>query len=178
MVIAADAQGPEVVKQWVEEKDFQTLVDRNNLLGKLLNVKFVPYIIPVDEKGRLCRGIAGFDIQEANLRDDLETWAATGMIPKAWHEAEGKKVPSWNLTPDGREADDRYQRAVKLLDDGDREEAIAELYAAFRRDPQNWIIRKQLWAVEHPEAFYKGPVDYDWQRRRQQEEDKNVERIS
>jgi len=30
--------------------------------------------------------------------------------------------------------------------------------------------RKQLWAVEHPEAFYSGPVDFEWQKRRRQED--------
>ena len=31
-------------------------------------------------------------------------------------------------------------------------------------EPTNWIIRKQIWAVEHPERFYDGAVDFDWQK--------------
>ncbi len=31
-------------------------------------------------------------------------------------------------------------------------------------EPDNFIIRKQLWAIEHPENFYDGDVDYAWQR--------------
>ena len=30
--------------------------------------------------------------------------------------------------------------------------------------PDNFIIRKQIWAVEHPEKFYQGEIDYDWQQ--------------
>jgi peroxiredoxin len=30
-------------------------------------------------------------------------------------------------------------------------------------DPGNWVIRKQIWAVEHPEHFYP-TIDYAWQR--------------
>jgi len=30
-------------------------------------------------------------------------------------------------------------------------------------EPENWIIRKQIWAIEHPERFYAGEVDFDWQ---------------
>ena len=41
------------------------------------------------------------------------------------------------------------------------------------RDAQNWLIRKQLWAIEHPEAFYDGYVDYAWQK--QQIEKENAE---
>lgn len=63
------------------------------------------------------------------------------------------------------EADARFQLAIALLGQGKREEAIAEMKRAFRLDLENWLIRKQLWAVEHPEAFYS------WQKRwRQQEE--------
>jgi hypothetical protein len=25
-------------------------------------------------------------------------------------------------------------------------------------------MRKQLWAIEHPDRFYDGDVDYDWQK--------------
>ena len=31
-------------------------------------------------------------------------------------------------------------------------------------NPNNYLIRKQIWAVEHPERFYKGDVDYSWQK--------------
>lgn len=34
----------------------------------------------------------------------------------------------------------------------------------WKLDQDNWIIRKQIWALEHPEKFYKGKVDYDWQK--------------
>ena len=31
-------------------------------------------------------------------------------------------------------------------------------------NPDNYLIRKQIWAVENPERFYEGDVDYNWQR--------------
>lgn len=150
---------------------YPALVDRHNVLGRLLNVKYVPYVIAVDGAGRLCRGIAPVNIDDAGFRADLEAWAATGAVPQAWREAGKGAAPAWSESPQGREADARYQLAVTLLDLGKREEAMAELRRAFRLDPENWIIRKQLWAVEQPDAFYGGPVDYDWQKRRRQAED-------
>ena len=31
-------------------------------------------------------------------------------------------------------------------------------------EPDNWVVRKQIWAVEHPERFYDGDVDSAWQK--------------
>ncbi len=39
-----------------------------------------------------------------------------------------------------------------------------ELKKAAKLDDGNWIVRKQIWAIEHPEKFYEGSVDYDWQK--------------
>ena len=30
--------------------------------------------------------------------------------------------------------------------------------------PDNWLIRKQLWALETPDVFYEADVDYVWQK--------------
>ena len=58
----------------------------------------------------------------------------------------------------------RFQLGLVLLEVGKKEEAMAEWRKALALDPQNWIIHKQIWAVEHPDKFYKGGVDYRWQK--------------
>jgi hypothetical protein len=30
-------------------------------------------------------------------------------------------------------------------------------------EPDNFVIRKQIWAVENPDRFYDGEIDTDWQ---------------
>ena len=30
--------------------------------------------------------------------------------------------------------------------------------------PNNWMIRKQIWALRYPERFYDGPIDLQWQQ--------------
>ena len=35
-------------------------------------------------------------------------------------------------------------------------------------EPDNFVIRKQIWAVENSERFYQGPIDTDWQREQQE----------
>ena len=54
--------------------------------------------------------------------------------------------------------------ALVLLHQGEKNAALAKLKQARDLDPDNWRIRKQIWAIEHPEKFYTGDSpDYDWQ---------------
>lgn len=122
----------------------------------------------MDEEGRLVRSVGSVSIDDEHFRRELTEWVTTGAIPQPWRQ---RRAALRNLTPDEAEADARFQLAIALLERGKREEAIAELKRAFRLDPQNWIIRKQLWAIEHPKAFYEGDVDYGWQKEQQARED-------
>ncbi|MCA9322866.1 MAG: hypothetical protein KDB53_19150 [Planctomycetes bacterium] len=47
-----------------------------------------------------------------------------------------------------------------------KDEALAALRAGLALEPGDYIIRKQIWCLEHPEKFYEGAVDYGWQRAR------------
>ena len=40
-------------------------------------------------------------------------------------------------------------------------------------DPQNWLMRKQLWAIDALEV-YEGEVNYDWQEARKEAEAKEL----
>jgi tetratricopeptide (TPR) repeat protein len=53
--------------------------------------------------------------------------------------------------------------AAIYLDQGERDKALTALKQAWAIDPDNWIIRKQMWAVEHPEQFYPA-INFKWQR--------------
>jgi tetratricopeptide (TPR) repeat protein len=71
----------------------------------------------------------------------------------------GKAV---DLSPESAEGPFRIGRS--LLRQGRKKQALVELKKAWELDKDNWIIRKQIWAIEHPEKFYDGKVDYDWQK--------------
>ncbi len=60
--------------------------------------------------------------------------------------------------------------ATVNLDEGKREEAVTALRKAWALDPNNWIIRKQIWAIEHPDQFYPA-INTDWQNERIRQED-------
>jgi len=47
---------------------------------------------------------------------------------------------------------------------GDKPAAAKALRIALKLDPKNWLIHKQIWALEHPDRFYDGRVDFRWQR--------------
>ena len=51
-----------------------------------------------------------------------------------------------------------------LLEHGQKDAGLAKLKQARDVEPDNWRIRKQIWAIEHPEKFYTSESpDYDWQ---------------
>ncbi len=56
------------------------------------------------------------------------------------------------------------------LDRGERNKALAALKKAWALEPGNWIIRKQIWAVEHPEEFYPA-INTAWQKEQVRKED-------
>ena len=46
-----------------------------------------------------------------------------------------------------------------------RDDALTQLKQARDLDPANWRIRKQIWAIEHPDKFYSGhSPDFGWQK--------------
>ncbi len=71
------------------------------------------------------------------------------------------------LDPESAEGPFRIGRA--LLRQGKKDEALVELKKAAKLDDGNWIVRKQIWAIEHPEKFYEGNVDYGWQKKQIQQ---------
>ena len=103
------------------------------------------------------------NISDEGFRAELDEWVSTGVIPKTWLETGTAPAPGVT-SPDEQEADARFQLGLILLESGKRAEAIEELKRAYRLDRENWIIRKQLWALEHPDVFYDGKVDYAWQK--------------
>ncbi|MGA1196256.1 MAG: hypothetical protein ACO36I_07120 [Candidatus Latescibacterota bacterium] len=177
VVIAQDAQGAEVAKPWVEKAKgtYTALLDQNNFIGKAYNLKYVPVGILLDESGQLVRAVGSVNIDNEDFRSELIEWVTTEAIPKAWIESDKQNKPR-ALTANEQEADARFQLAIVLLANGKKDESVSELKKAFKLDPENWLIRKQLWAIETPEAFYEGNVDYGWQKAQVEREKAELEK--
>ncbi len=104
--------------------------------------------------------------QPANVSDDAQLRAIASWIEKGNDQLAKPKDPE-AARPAGfadAEAKLRFARAVLLLELGRPSEATADLKRALTRDPDNWLIHKQIWAIEHPDRFYDGRVDFRWQR--------------
>ena len=56
-----------------------------------------------------------------------------------------------------------------LRDLGRADEAIAVWTEALHRDPENLVIRKQIWSEKYPEKFHP-EIDWDWQREQLKQE--------
>jgi hypothetical protein len=113
----------------------------------------------VDEDGRIVKPPLAKSGSKDEELAELTRWVEGEPVV---FEAAGSGRDS--ADPRVREADLRYALGSLLLQQGKTEEAMDQWRAALELDPGNWIIHKQIWAVEHPEAFYEGAVDYGWQK--------------
>lgn len=78
-------------------------------------------------------------------------------------EAEAEATEAVRRMPNDAQA--WFTRGLVRLRREQRDTALRDFREAQRRDPGNWRIRKQIWALENPERFY-GPegIDWAWQR--------------
>ena len=116
----------------------------------------------IDEVGRLVKVPFNVNVKNQKHLVMLEKWLSDpDYNAMLLHEMKPSSEP---LVKTNAEAAARFQLGLVLLEGGKKKEAIAEWRKALALDPQNWIIHKQIWAVEHPDKFYKGSVDYGWQK--------------
>ena len=116
----------------------------------------------IDEVGRLVKAPFNINVADRKTLAMLEKWLSDpNYNAKLLHDM--KPLDKLN-TQTTTEAAARFRLGLVLLEVGKKEEAMVEWRKALALDPQNWIIHKQIWAVEHPDKFYEGDVNYDWQK--------------
>ena len=156
--IAIDFQGKSKVIPYIEKLDlkFPTLIDEKNITGQLYNFKAVPNGIMIDEYGNIAyKKIGGFDIRDKEIKVELINWF----------------TKSYSIEPIQNKMIDIKEEAVNLFEKGmthyesnNIKLAIKYWKKSVEIDPDNYIIRKQIWAIENPEKFYSGKIDYNWQK--------------
>ncbi len=116
----------------------------------------------IDAAGRLVKGPFNINVADQKTLTMLEKWLSEpDYNTKLLHDVKPLEAINSQTTT---EAAARFQLGLVLLEVGKKEEAMVEWRKALALDPQNWIIHKQIWAVEHPDKFYEGNVDYGWQK--------------
>jgi hypothetical protein len=152
--VAQDVLGEEAVRPVVQKRrvTFPVLLDRESLFGRLLGFRIVPTGFFVDAGGILrYRHNNDFDLGDPRDQQNLERFLA-GEPVVAVSEDE-RMVPG---------ALELFANGVALFGQGLRDQALLTWRRALAIDPENFVIRSQIWAVEHPERF-DPVVDRDWQ---------------
>jgi len=72
------------------------------------------------------------------------------------------------LTLGASDASTHFRYGRLLLAQGRKDEGVASLKRALAADPGNYVIKKQIWALENPDRFYDGGIDWDWQKQQTQ----------
>lgn len=153
--VAQEAHGPERVRLAVRERgvEFPVLVDRRSVLARKLGLRTVPAGFFVEDGIVRYAHKGDFDLGDPRVRRNLVAFL------------EGERVTSPPSAPAASpEALALFARGVDLYTRGDVEDALACWRAALELDPHNFLIRSQVWVVEHPEHFYPA-VDREWQER-------------
>lgn len=154
IAVAQDVQGEERVRPVAAEHGvtFPVLVDRASVLARLLEFRVVPSGAFVDAGGLVrYRHVEDFDIADPRVRWNLERFLA----------GEPTEPPAQDGTMDP-DALERFAHGVALYGEGRTDDALAVWREALALDPDNFVIRSQIWAIEHPEYFYP-TVDREWQ---------------
>ena len=155
-----DTQGSELARGYAEAAGgaFPTVVDSDNILGEAFGFKAIPSGVLVSPDGKVDAIVASrFEIRKPETRELVKRWLATSEVPIV------EKTDELEWSDDALRL---FREAGAAARRGEREEAIRLLKLAYPLEPDNFIIRKQLWAIEDPERFYAGDVDYAWQRER------------
>jgi hypothetical protein len=161
LAAAQDVYGEEVVRPVVERSGvtFPVLIDRESSLGRLLGFRIVPAGFFADATGTLrYRHDGDFDVADPRVRQNVERFLAGEPLEPVNREE--------RMQPGALEL---FAAGVTTFADGRRSEAVATWRRALQIDPENFVIRSQIWAVEHPEHFYP-VVDREWQERQLLEE--------
>ena len=132
---------------------FTTVVDEENLLSQLYGFKAIPNGLLIDEGGVLrYKKFGGFDLRQPQIAEIVAEWARQPSLEELDQGDEHIEAISF------------FRKGLELYRAGRVREAMAEWRRGVELAPDNYVIRKQIWAVEHPERFYRGQVDYGWQR--------------
>ncbi len=160
LAVAIDFQGADLPRPYVKQAKptYANAVDAENQLGLHFGFRAVPNAVFVDEAGIIrYTKFGGFDIRKPADRQLAEEFATAEQVP----------TPITEPTAGGFENDEvraHFNSGLAFFKEGKKDQALAEWRKGLTYEPENWIIRKQIWAIEHPDKFYKGDVDFDWQR--------------
>jgi hypothetical protein len=157
--IAVDLQGPDLPRPFHEKAGakFITVVDAGTIVTRTFGVRAIPNGALIDEDGILRYSLyGGFDIRKPATKKLVSDFLLNGEVTLTYETPVQGAVDVASL--------DHFERGLELYGSGDLEGAAVIWREGMELEPDHWNMRKQLWAIEHPDRFYDGDVDYDWQK--------------
>jgi hypothetical protein len=162
LAVAMDAGGPARARQHarVAGARYPVLGDTEGLLATRYGFRAIPNGWIIDGDGVIrFRQVGGFDIRKPEVAEVIDRVLAGGPPFPRDATAAGP-------TPAGAAA---FQEGVRLLRAGQRREALGAWMRAAEADPENLLIRKQIWHLLYPERF-EPEVDFAWQKAQRERE--------
>lgn len=158
--MAVDIAGAEAARPWLENAgaEFPCALDEHGILTVSFGLGVVSATMLFDENARLMRPIVRARPDEDDHARQLETWARGGRVPSL-PARQNRETESGN-----KQALAWRRLASMALRDRDVTAAASYLDNAWALEPDNMQVRKQRWALRHPERFYAGDIDREWQR--------------
>ena len=159
--VAIDLQGPDRVYEYAKtsKTTFPTAVDENNIIGQKYGFKSIPSGLIIDREGILIyRRTGGFDIRHKEVYQEINN-----ILVKSSSHHHLEKFIDIGSVEIPNSSIQIFREGVSLYKIGKFKEALDKWNLALKIDPDNYIIRKQVWAIKNPSRFYSGKVDYDWQ---------------
>jgi len=152
VAVAVDAQGPAAALPWYRKQPltYPQLIDASNALGRTIGYRAVPNQFYVDELG----------VFHGNLDEPALARKLAEPMQPVPDDLAARLRATFDRGPD----ESATAQAAAYLAAGNKSAAAEALRQALKSDPKNWLIRKQIWAIEHPDKFYLGSVDFQWQR--------------
>jgi len=150
-----DARGEETARPTVEASgaEFPVLLDPTSSLGAKFGSQLVPFGAFIDADGVVVfTDLSGtFEIGDPRVRVNVDRFLAGEELEQA-EQGQAMDPQALELFADGVIA---YQA-------GDRDAALTLWREGLAIDPDNFIIRSQIWTLENPEHFWP-EVDRAWQ---------------
>ena len=114
---------------------------------------------------------------EKNAATSAKDWKSRVALARAYAEQGRSPEALAHLEAAARiepaESSVQFVWGLVLLQKGNREAALEKFKKARDLDPDNWRIRKQIWAIENPDKFYTGKSpDFGWQKEQLKKEKK------
>ncbi len=162
--LAVDVAGPDAARPYVEKAKvtYPVWIDRALAVPSAVGETVIPLVLVFDRDGTLLlvtRGGPTKRVVEAVRAALASAKAPAGAAPPSRTAEPGSAAKARVETP----VQKLMRRADGELRKGARKEALATLREAWALEPMNWLVRKQIWAIESPERFYEGGVDFRWQ---------------